>query len=62
VFQVAIHIANPEVCALVKLLAKEWGVSMSKAVKIATRQALAARKQPALAMAADDAATDIQSA
>ncbi len=51
----AIHVANPEVCALVKLLAKEWNVSMSQAVKIAVKDALAARAPPA----SDSAATDI---
>jgi hypothetical protein len=40
---VAIHVQNPEVCALVKQFAQEQGVSMSQAVKIAVKEALAAR-------------------
>jgi hypothetical protein len=36
-----LHIANPEVCALVKRLAEEIGVSMSQAAKIAVKAALA---------------------
>ncbi|EJL38424.1 transcription factor like protein [Caulobacter sp. AP07] len=58
----AIHVANPEVCALVKLFAKERGVSMSEAVKIAVREALAARDEPVSAMKADIAAIDIEPA
>lgn len=39
----ALHIANPEVCALVKRLAQACGVSMSQAVNIAVKEALALR-------------------
>ncbi len=53
----AIHVANPEVCALVKRLAKEWNVSMSQAVKIAVKDALAARDL--LASEINSAVTDI---
>lgn len=38
-----LHIANPEVCALVKQLSEAWGVSMNQAVKIAAKEALARR-------------------
>ncbi len=40
----ALHIANPEVCALVKQLSEAWGVSMNQAVKRAAREALARRE------------------
>ncbi|OYW29514.1 MAG: transcription factor like protein [Caulobacter sp. 12-67-6] len=36
-----LHIANPEVCALVKLFAQERGVTLSQAMKIAVKEALA---------------------
>lgn len=36
-----LHIANPEVCALVKRFAQERGVTLSQAVKIAVKEALA---------------------
>jgi hypothetical protein len=55
--QMAIHVANPEVCALVKLFAKARGVSMSQAVKIADKEALAARDQSTSEAKADSAAT-----
>jgi hypothetical protein len=53
----AIHVANPEVCALVKRFAKERGASMSQAVKIAVKEALAARGQPTSEAEAESAAT-----
>jgi len=53
----AIHVANPEVCALVKQFAKERGVSMSQAVEIAVKEALAARDQLA-APFVNNASTD----
>jgi hypothetical protein len=57
--EMAIHVANPEACALLKLFAKERGASMSQAVKIAVKEALAARDQPMDKAEADNAATDI---
>jgi hypothetical protein len=43
-FVVTLHIANPEVCALVKQLPEAWGVSINQAVKRAAREALAKRE------------------
>jgi hypothetical protein len=44
-FVVTLHIANPEVCALVKQLPEAWGVSIGdQAVKRAAREALAKRE------------------
>lgn len=36
-----LHIANPEVCVLVRLFAQERGFTLSQALKIAVKEALA---------------------
>ncbi|WP_184722378.1 type II toxin-antitoxin system VapB family antitoxin [Caulobacter sp.] len=40
----SLHIANPEACELVKHLSQALGVSMSQAIKIAAKEALARRE------------------
>ena len=50
----ALHIANPEVCALVKLFAQERGVTLSQAVKIAVKEALAREAAVQLSAGAEE--------